>query len=341
MRSRLRHLPPAAPRHLSIRVRRFATVVVIVLAGLSTTVLSAEPVAAASGYTAGGGPWNVRYCATTQCDIVGQMPNGAIPDVACQVYGERVILGDFVTSIWDKVRTPSGATGFLTDAGVAETPGGAEFDPRLPRCTGTHGGSAYFKPRDWAFDPDAHADYVASKAGWSLGNCSTIYGGNYPDVIGGRRVTTLAGWSLGRLGPTYIMQYNFPRVAASIDSIILYDPGSYEEYTSEDSCDGEFDQSALYARWLGLRGNNRLLILAGRTTRDVDQPEPGNTYQGIRRALFPRISGTPLAQQVLVCNYDDLSHVGVLSNFSDVVRGGPQSNCPTSAGVRLYGQWRP
>jgi hypothetical protein len=271
------------------------------------------------------------------------MPNGQIPALICQLYGERVSIGDFVTGIWDEVRTPAGVTGFMTDAGVAETPGGTSFDPRLPRCSGTSGGSVYYKPRDWwPFDPDAHADYVITRAGWSFGDCATIYGGNYPDVIGGRRVTTLAGWSLGRLGPTYILRYNFARVAASVDSIILYDPGSYDEYFGEGGCDSQFDQSRLYADWLTVNPGNRLLILAGKVTKDTSHPDSsGRFHQGIQQALFPKIRGTALAQQVLVCNYDDLDHVGVLSNFPNAVTGGPQSTCPTKTGITLYAQWHP
>jgi hypothetical protein len=276
---------------------------------ITGSAVSAPAASAATGYTAGGGPWNVRYCAATQCDIVGMMPNGAIPDLSCQTYGERVILGTFVTSIWDKVRTPSGAVGYLTDAGVNETPGGATFDSRLPRCTGTHGGSAYFKPRDWApLDPDAKADYVTDNARWSYGNCSVIYGGNYPEVIGDRRVTTLAGWSLARLAPSYALQYNFARVAASIDSIILYDPGSVDDYAG--GCDGNWE-GRLYSEWLKANPNARLLVLAGEVTRDEEHPDSsGRLYRGIRENLFnDYISGTPQARQVRVCNYNDLSHV--------------------------------
>jgi hypothetical protein len=317
-----------------------ATLVAVVAAA---AVCLPAPASAASGYTAGGGPWNVRYCATTQCDIVGQMPNGPIPDLICQVYGQRVSLGDFVSSIWDRVRTADGVTGYMTDAAVFETPGGATFDPRLPRCGGDHGGSVYFKPRDWwPFDPDARADYVVRKDGWSFGDCTTIYGGNYPDVIGNRRVTTLAGWSLGRLGPTYIMQYNFARVAASIDQIILYDPGSYDEYFGDGSCDTHFDQSRVYADWLSVNPNNRLVILAGKVTRDVYHPDAqGHYYQGIQQALFPRLTGTPLGAQVLVCDYHDLDHPEVLSNFDEVVRWGPWTICPQVPGVTFYGQWHP
>jgi hypothetical protein len=322
------------------RVLRIVITAMVVT--VAATVVRPDPARAVSGYSAGGGPWNVRYCAATQCRLTGQMPDGAIPDLICQTYGERVILGSFVTSIWNKVRTPAGVVGYLTDAGVNETPG-TSFDSRIPRCGGGHGGSVYFKPRDWhPADPDANADYVVTRAGWSLGDCSAVYGGNYPDVIGDRKVTTLAGWSVGRLGPTYIMRYNMPRVTASIDSIVLYDPGSWADYFGEGGCDRQFDQSQLYATWLAARPANRLLILAGRVTRDVGHPDgAGRYHQGIQQALFPKIRGTGLAGQVLVCNYDDLDHVDVLSSFPDVVRGGPRSTCPTKAGVTLSGQWHP
>jgi hypothetical protein len=320
--------------------KRWAMVIALAAGAIA---LAPEQSAAAGGYTAGGGPWNVRECATTSCRVVGSMPNGPIPDLACQVWGERVILGGYITNIWNKVRTPSGAVGYMTDAGVNETPGGTEFDPRLPRCGGTHGGSVYFKPRGWQpLDPKANADYVMDKDDWSSGDCGVTSSGNFPDVIDGKLVTTLAGWSVGRLAPTYLMYYNFARVRANIDSIILYDPGNVDDYFGEGSCDPEFDQAYAYAAWLQARVTNRLLILAGDVTRDAAHPDAfGVTHQGIRRALFTQISGTPQAQQVLICNYDDLDHVDVLRKFADVVRWGSQYSCPRRDDVVLYREWHP
>jgi hypothetical protein len=173
-----------------------------------------------------------------------------------------------------------------------------------------------------------------------LGSCSTIHGGNYPDVIDGKRVTTLSGWSLGRLGPVYAMINNFGRVEESVDSITLFDPGSLGDLTG--GCDPSFNQHALYANWLSANSESRLLILAGKVTRDEDNPDAqGRLHQGIQQVLFGEIRGTPLAQQVLVCNYDDLSHHEVLWHFRYVVQYGPQSSCPTTPGVTLYDQWHP
>lgn len=325
--------------------RGFTRVLTAVLVAAGVGVVTAEPAAAAGGYTAGGGPWNVRSCASTECDSVGTMPNGPIPDLICQVYGQRVVIVSYETSVWNRVRTPSGVTGYMTNAGVNETPAYG-FDPALPRCSGTHGGSAHFRPYDpfwfWQDDPDADADFIVRRSEWSLGNCSFLHGGNYPDVVDGRRVSTLSAWSLGRLGPVYAMLNNFPRVKQSIDSIILFDPGSLEELTSPETCDATIPQDALYAEWLAHDPDNRLLILAGRVTRDEDHPDSeGRLHQGIQRALFGEIRGTPLAQQVLVCNYDDLSHHEVLSNFRHIVQDGPQSTCPTAPGVTLHWQWHP
>jgi hypothetical protein len=257
----------------------------------------------------------------------------------CQVHGEFVTIGQGESQTWDKIRTPDGVVGYLTDLAVRET--WMPFDPRLPRCTAAHGGSVYYQPRFDLFDPKADADHVVPLDTWSDGNCSPARGGNFPDIKNEKLITTLSGWSLGRLGPTYLLSTNFDRVAANVDYIILFDPGSYGEYFDPTSCDGDFDQSDLYRRWLSVRPANRLLILAGAVTRDIDTAVGPYAHRGIQEALFPKIRGTHLAQQVLVCNYNDLGHADVLKKFRQIVQNGPQPTCPQRPDVTFNGPWHP
>lgn len=297
------------------------------------------PAEAATGYTIGGGPWNVRDCSSTVCDVVGTIPDGAIPDLMCQAAGEEVYLGGNQRSaVWDKVRTPGGDVGFITDLAVLETTLGS-FDSRLPRCSAAPGVVAHYRPRDgwWAdrFDPVASPSIDIRQNEWSNFNC----GPAFPEVSLDGKITTLAGWSLGRLGPTYVLQHA-PARAASVDFIVLYDPGSWYDYFDQSepaSCDLNYDQSWLYRQWLERDPDNQLLILAGHQTRDEGSSH--GLYGGIRLALFHEMGGTVAAEQVLVCRYDELDHPGVLREFDGVAAEGPRTSCPQADGVDFHGSF--
>lgn len=317
--------------------------VALVVLSLLTAVFP-SPASAAAGYTSTD-LWNVRSCASTVCPVTGSMPRGPIPDLSCQAMGEFVTFSaTYKSGIWDKVRTPSGAIGFMTDLGVNGTPTDY-YDSRLPHCTGPEGGSVYYQPRDpWsdprAPDPVAPADVLIPNTSWSNGSCVPRSGYNVPEVTNSERITTLSGWSLGRLGPVYLLYWNFSR-ARQVNNIVLFDPGTYGEFFAPDSCDRNYDQSGLYKSWLDLNENNRLLILAGKVTKDIDSANGRYAHQGIQQALFPKIRGTAQASQVLVCNYDDLDHPSVLAKFRNVVNEGRRTSCPTAAGVTLHGWWNP
>lgn len=84
--------------------------------------------------------------------------------------------------------------------------------------------------------PDATADYTVARDQWSAGNCSSAYDGGNPYVSSDRRVTTLAGWSVVWLRPTFLLRSKFSGAGASIDSIVLYDPGSYADHFEQGRC---------------------------------------------------------------------------------------------------------
>ncbi|BCL31021.1 hypothetical protein GCM10017557_58800 [Streptomyces aurantiacus] len=164
-------------------------------------------------------------------------------------------------------------------------------------------------------------------------------------VYEGKKVTTLAGWSVGHLGPAYSLAVN-PEKTAQINTIVLYDPGSYANFFErrpwEDApCDLKYDQSQLYADWLGKNKDNRLIILAGEDTKDRNIWGEGGTHEGIQQALFPKIrTSDQLSSQVPVCNYDDMKHRDVLANCMSVMTAGPQPACPTTP-VQPDTVWHP
>ena len=119
---------------LSVRKRLgigISTAAVLALAFVTTVTPSAM---AATGYsTYPGSTWNVRSCPAT-CGVMGTI-SGSIPDLVCQTSGPAVSVSGFGTStIYDLVRMPSGALGYMSDLGVQQTPYG-QFSPNLPRCT--------------------------------------------------------------------------------------------------------------------------------------------------------------------------------------------------------------
>ncbi len=83
---------------------------------------------------------------------------------------------------------------------------------------------------------------------------------------------------------------------------------------------------------------NRLAILAGKKTRDVENPtvRDGRVYahRGIQGIYFDRIRGTETANRVRVCNFDQMSHEDVWMKFQDWVNKAPvQYACPVAVGA--------
>jgi hypothetical protein len=327
----------------------------IVVAVASTMMVTgasdAAPVAERGGqpetYTIYNGPWNVRNCSSTICLKVGTIRNGPILELLCQTYGQMVTIGPQQTPVWNRVRLNNGRTGYVTNMAIRETT--LWFDADLPRCTGGGGGSVYFMPRDytiWNRDPKPPG-IVTELGDWSNGNCGPGSATSFPSMVDDTRVTTLSGWSRGRLGPTYAMASLPVEQVRAINYVILFDPGSYEEYFgsgSDDelpSCDLQYDQNALYRDWLAQRSSNRLLILAGEVTRDAPTASGNVAHRGIQEALFRDIRGTRLASQVLVCNYNRLDHQGVLRKFKHIVAEPRRSSCPRAANDTFSRGWSP
>jgi hypothetical protein len=156
-------------------------------------------------------------------------------------------------------------------------------------------------------------------------------------AFGGRRITRLAGWSLGRLGPIYALGYlrsHASAVARDIDYIVLYDPGSPEDF--DGSCDSapQVDASNVLAWWLGMpSADHRLVIIAGALTASED-------YRSIQETYFPaiRAAGAAIRRRVLVCGYD-LDHEQTYEQYASLMIGPRLQTVPASRSCPAEGAY--
>lgn len=285
---------------------------------------------------------NVRVAPNLSGMVVGYQAKGTAPKkVRCAGSGQQI----YDTNVW-----------FFIDSDAASGFGGgwitahytdAEYEsfndlqarygvPRCDRAAASFSGSVYFQPRYMPGDPIVpYTTYTATKDWWAAGECSAAKAAYWPANFDGQGITRASGWSLGRLGITYLLA-DFQDRAAHLNSIILYDPGNLAEYESE--CDQKYDQDGLMAAWLAGDKARRLLVLAGKVTRDADHPDAkGRLHQGIQRYLFPAIRSASRSSQVLVCNYDNMGHTDVLANFGYLAKSGSVSVCPGSPNTH----WQP
>jgi hypothetical protein len=159
-----------------------------------------------------------------------------------------------------------------------------------------------------------HATIALSQTQWQRPGCDARQAGRVPRSVAGQPIRTLAGYGIGRLGPLYFLAAN-PSRRNQIHFILLFDPGSYGDFTRE-GCEHRIGASRLLAEWLRDSPANRLVIIAGAGTADTADPlRPPELYRGIRQIYFPAIANREIAKQVLVCN---LSNNGVPWSHRDV-----------------------
>ncbi len=115
-------------------------------------------------------------------------------------------------------------------------------------------------------------------------------------------------------------------------------------------CDTQYsNKSFVVADWLAQNPANRLVVLAGAVTADYDDPINGYAHAGIQNYLFseirsyPVIDGRNIRSQVVVCNYDGMSHADVWINFSSWMNKPPitLSTCPMVPGYSQVVSWSP
>jgi hypothetical protein len=115
-------------------------------------------------------------------------------------------------------------------------------------------------------------------------------------------------------------------------------------------CDTQYPgKSFTLAMWLAQNPINKLVVLAGSVTADYFHPVNGYAHAGIQNYLFPAIRSYPvikgqnIRKQVVVCNYDGMSHTGVWINFKSWMNKAPitLSTCPTAPGYSHIVSWNP
>jgi hypothetical protein len=148
-------------------------------------------------------------------------------------------------------------------------------------------------------------------------------------IVGGKTVTTLAAWSAARTAPLLFLQAP-PPWAGQINYILLFDPGNKDDYDSSDCAKKYPRLYSQLASWLGDRAGNKLVVLAGeRTAQDH--------HAGIQTSMFPAVrsyrnpANRNIRKQVVVCNYEGMSHEEVWIKFRDEMNDSPITlgTCPT------------
>lgn len=181
------------------------------------------------------------------------------------------------------------------------------------------------------------------------GHCNPENADDFPEVVNNKRITTLAGWSIARLGPLYFLKTASQQRKSEINYILLIDPGSRADYNNNDCDQMDPSQSKLLADWLSSNPNNHLTILAGAVTKDRHTTQWINgvpyAHQGIQEKLFaPDIRGHDIANQVLVCNYDNADHHVIFNAFRGQISKSPivsEPDCPANDGLTPNAAWRP
>jgi hypothetical protein len=295
--------------------------------------------------------------------------NGDQVELICGAMGDSV--GPFNNRAWSKVRNLSRSVGegwvnehFINDGAPSNG-----FTRGEPICGG---GSLYFSPyplnphgpdstgqikapdgKTWVSAPSPAAvtmnenewDRNFDKAGCpSLGSFVPKGQPTFDDG----RISTLASWSKARATPFLFLQGQ-PEWRPRIHYILLFDPGTKAEW--ESPCAKEYPLGNILRSWLIEDAGNKLVVMSGRLTADPGSKSvDGHGHAGIQNQLFVPLkrAGEPpnrnLRSQVVVCNYDDMSHPDVWINFRNWMNKPPITlgACPADPGTgRVPVSWHP
>jgi len=164
------------------------------------------------------------------------------------------------------------------------------------------------------------------------------------DSYNGRLITTVAAWSIARSAPLLFLEQS--EFASEIHYVLLFDPGDREEYATSNCPKSMYEGLAL---WLGENPVNRLVVLAGKVTADYENPVNGHAHAGIQNYLFPpirefpNVHGQNIRRQVVVCNYDNMTHEDVWRNFRGMMNQTriTLSTCPKASPGEHVVSWNP
>lgn len=321
-----------------------------------------------------------HWAETTQTPGEG-VYDGDQVELICGAYGDAV--GPYSDTAWSKVRNLSRPVGegwvnehFIDDGAPDNGFVAGEVSCDLPTQGGSSGGassqggsyrpggSLYFSPyngsnitvkvlggplKRWVSAPSP-ATYTSNYGEWHPGGgeacpdpSSVVPPKLQNGVYNGKLITTLAAWSVARSAPLLYLQAS--QFARQVNYILLYDPGDLEEYATSKCPQSMYQRLAF---WLGESKSNRLVVLAGEVTADYENPIRGYAHAGIQNYLFPAIRNYPsvgqnIRRQVVVCNYDGMSHEGVWINFRGAMNQSPitLSTCPKASPGEHVVSWNP
>jgi hypothetical protein len=153
------------------------------------------------------------------------------------------------------------------------------------------------------------------------------------------QIMTLASWSLSRFAPFLLLKQlakEHSALISKIHYILMFDPGTQSELDNA-PCANEYSMSRILRPWLIENPSNKLVVLSGALTADAGHRSiDGHGHAGIQDELFVplKILGEPpgrhLRSQIVVCNYDTMSHPDVWINFREWMNNPPITlgSCP-------------
>ncbi|HWC47796.1 MAG TPA: hypothetical protein VG448_02835 [Solirubrobacterales bacterium] len=238
--------------------------------------------------------------------------------------------------------------------GAGSAPGSLYFSPypKNPHGPGTTGDIKAQDGVSWAHAPSP-ATITMNDDEWDRNfdakGCpspSSLTPQNQPAFDSGQ-ISTLAAWSKARATP-FVFLAGHPEWESRIHYIILFDPGNAKEW-ADSKCAQEYHLSIILRNWLIASRSNKLVIFSGEVTADADHRSvDGHGHAGIQNALFVPLKalgeppGRHLRSQIVVCNYDHMTHTGVWIRFKNEMNQPPitVSTCPPVRGEQVVG-WNP
>jgi hypothetical protein len=161
-------------------------------------------------------------------------------------------------------------------------------------------------------------------------------------------ISTLAAWSKSHAAPFLLLKSSSTWMNR-IHYILLFDPGTQRELDNESPCDSKYNMGLILQEWLTKNSQNRLVILSGEVTADKGHTtELGLGHAGIQDTFFTPLKvlgdkyGQPPRNQIIVCNYDTMSHEEVWMRYSSWIVKPPITlrTCPGWSGHKVVA-WNP
>lgn len=285
-------------------------------------------------------------------------------ELICGSMGTSV--GSYNNRAWSKVRNlfrPSIGEGWVNEHFINDGAAANTFVAGEPMCAGSSGGqgSLYYSPypenphgpnstgqitidhligKSWTKAPSP-ATVTMHQNQWDVSRdgqgCPALasFVPRGSAAFDGGQITTLASWSLARAAPFMFLKAR-PDLQPQIHYILLFDPGTDDEWDSS-ACVAEYPIGGILRDWLIASPANRLVVLSGVKTADVGHTSvDGHGHAGIQNHLFYPLkragepSGRHLRAQIIVCNYDEMSHENVWINFRSWMNNTPITlgTCP-------------